>query len=97
MVLRSARVSLVLRSVERAIGSRYLRREKGADRRWSVYARGDGGAEVLVALVGGGATRRLEDVQAPVQVEIIEASLVDLDGLRRATNREPPGSEEAIQ
>lgn len=88
VLLRSTRMAVVLRSVERAIGSGYVRREKGSDRRWSVFARGDGDTEVLVALVGGGDTRRLEEVRAPVKVEIVAPSLIDVEGLRRATGVE---------
>lgn len=82
--LRAARLALVLAAVERAMGHRYTRRERAEGRSWTIFGRDDGDVEVLVAVVGGGNTRRLEEVRAPIPIEIIVPTLIDLDKLRRA-------------
>lgn len=84
-VLRQTRVSLCLRAFERVLGAKYAGRKKGADRRWGIFARSESGEVVVVAYVGGGPTKRLEEVRAPIPIEVLDPFLVDVDALRAAT------------
>lgn len=82
VMLRSSRVSLVLRAFERVLGDNYKSREKMPDGRWAIYVYAMGYPAVCVALVGGGSTKTLEEVQALVPVEVLRPDLIDMDGLR---------------
>lgn len=82
---RATKIAVVLAYVERALGDRYSRRQKTDDRRWAIFGRDTHDSEVLVAMVGGGSTRRLEEVRMPIPVEILQPRLIDLAELRRAT------------
>ncbi|MBX3203598.1 MAG: hypothetical protein KF764_00955 [Labilithrix sp.] len=86
----------MLRAIERTLGDNFVRREKREDRRWAVFGRSGKGDDVLVALVGGGSTRRLEDVRAPVPVEILEPSFINLDAFRRAVGADLPNVQEKL-
>lgn len=90
VLLRTTRTALTLRAIERVLDDKYLLRVKNDDRRWAVFARDGDGNEVLFALVGGGSTRRLEGVRAPIPVELVTPSLVDLDAFRCAVGADIP-------
>lgn len=90
VLLRSTRVALTLHAIEKSLDGSFARRIKDpSTRTWSVYARTTDG-EQLVAVVGGGPTKTLEDLRAPVRIEIIAADFFDLELLARLTGASAP-------
>lgn len=79
--LRSTRYAICLRAIEEVLGDRYAGRTKEEDGRWAIRAKDANGADVVVAYVGGGPTRRLEEVRAPLLVDIVHAELIDVTRL----------------
>jgi len=80
--LRTTRIAVVLRAVERVLGDRYIWRVREAGA-WRIFARNNSGEVVHVATVGGGPRRTLEDIRAPVPVEVIEPTVLDVERLKR--------------
>lgn len=85
VMLRTTSISLCLRAFERVLAGNYTGRMKQEDGRWAILAHDGRGAAVIVAYVGGGATRRLEDFRAPISIEVTRPELVDIAALRHAT------------
>lgn len=79
---RATRLGAVLRAVERVLGDRYVWRLREAGS-WKVFGRNGDGGVVLVAIIGGGPRRTLDDLRAPVAVTVVEPSLIDVDRLRQ--------------
>lgn len=65
------------------MGDHYISRLKRGDGSWHVFAQNPAGALVLVAIVGGGPRRTVEDLCAPVMIEVIEPSLINVVELQR--------------
>lgn len=82
VMLRSTRIGLVLHAFQRVLGDNYKGREKMPDGRWAIFVYAVGYPALCVALVGGGSTKTLEEVQAPVPVEVLRPDLIDMDRLR---------------
>lgn len=90
VVLRSTRLSVTLRAVEKALAPAFSRRMKDpATRTWSFFAKTPTG-ERLVAVVGGGPTKTLDDLRSPIRVDIVAADFFDLDLLCRLTHAPHP-------
>lgn len=88
VLLRSTRIALTLKAIERVLGERFAHRLKNDRRQWEVFAHDTEGGVSLVAVVGGGTTRTLEELRAPVHIEVVEPTLIDVDALRSATRAE---------
>jgi len=81
--LRASRIATVVRQVERAVGDSYVARLKQRDGSWHVHATSHTGELVLVAIVGGGPRHTLDDLRAPVRIEVVEPSLIDVAQLQQ--------------
>ena len=77
VLLRQTRIALTLRAIEHLLGSRLAGRKKTADRKWAVSAFDGDGILVLAVLVGGGETRTVEQLRAPIRVEVIAPHVLD--------------------
>lgn len=95
IMLRTTSISLCLRAFERVLAGEYTGRLKQEDGRWAILAHDGRGAAVIVAYVGGGGTKLLEEVRAPISIEITRPELVDIDALRTATGALPVQGSEA--
>jgi hypothetical protein len=85
IMLRTTSISLCLRAFKRVLAGEYTGRIKHEDGRWAILAHDGRGAAVIVAYVGGGSTRGLDDVRAPISIAITRPELVDIEALRAAT------------
>lgn len=93
VLLRSTRIALTLKAIERVLGERFAHRLKNERRQWEVFARDTEGGVSLVAVVGGGTTRTLEDLRSPIRIEIVAPALIDLEALRTATRADTTSTE----
>lgn len=83
--LRGVRTALTLRALERSVIPNFSHRTREATGSWLVYGRDETGEIVLVAKVGATPKRTLEDLRAPVPVDVLVPSLVDVERLAALT------------
>lgn len=85
MQRRTSAIAANLRLLELAMGDRYVRRERGEQRTWTMIGKRDDGVHVPVVRVHLGAARTLLDLSKPLEVVIIEPQLIDLTIVRERT------------
>jgi len=80
---QNAQLKSVMCAVKRALGDGYRRRENGPNRTRLFYVEGETGAELLAAVFHCTTPKRMGDFDAPIRVEVLAPSAMDLSELSR--------------
>jgi hypothetical protein len=81
MQIRTSAFSATIRTIEKAMGHRFVRRERQPERCWLFYGKNDEGQPGPVLRLHGGSPRTLKDLGRPFEIELFNAALIDLDYL----------------
>lgn len=85
MQRRTSAIAANLRLLELAMGDRYVRRERGEKRTWTMIGKRDDGEQVPVVRIHLGPAKTLLDLGKPLDVLIIEPQLINLTIVREGT------------
>lgn len=91
MQIRTSIFAATIRTIERAMGEKFVRRVREPKRRWLFFGKKDNGDVVPVIRLDGGSPRTLDDLSKRFEVELFNPNLIDIAYLHSKRPLVPQG------